>query len=399
MSSGRGALQEADELLESGQAEEARVLFDQALQDPDTHGPALIGLGRIALVQGDLEQAQSCFSQAAERQPDSAEAVTYLGLLAERQGDRPRAIELYRQAVERDPNAPMTRLYYGRALLEEGDPMLAEVQLQAAVHLRPEDPLGYYLLGCAFVDAGRHADAALRLTRALSADPDFAEVYPMLGQVLLELDRSEEARKVLREGIGRLDEVSATECLRMLAKDASSHEDFETAVRFLSVGNRNADDLKQLCGQLCGRALEALDLQAAEPLIDRLVKLCPEAGRSHHHRGVLLESKGRIKEAVEAYRRAHELDPQLWDTACQLGRLLLEAGEDQDTEEGIRLLRLATELGGSDPRPYLHLALGYVKAGRPDRARRAALKLARSTDAPEEMVAQARDLLRRLPVR
>jgi hypothetical protein len=37
--------------------------------------------------------------------------------------------------------------------------------------------------------------------------------------------------------------------------------------------------------------------------------------------------------------------------------------------------------------------------GRPDRARRAALKVARNAEAPEALQEQARDLLRRLPVR
>ena len=392
-------VREADELLESGQLEEARKLYEEAHAIPETAVAALVGLGRIALYSDDAEGARLRLEEALQRDPKNAAAMAFRGMLYEREGDRPKALDWYRQAVEIDENDPTTRLYLGRALLEEGKYTLAEVQLQAAVHLRPRDPLGYYLLGSVFLANGRRADATLRFARAIEVDPDFAEAYEALGDLLFELGRREEASRILRSGIARLDEASALACLRVLVPEASDPEEFSTALDFLSSGLPSNPEQQALCVRLSQRAIELGNLHDAERIVRRLVELCPGLAAGHQQRGAVLEALGRGKEAMEAYTRAHELDATLWEAASGLGRLRLEQGGEAEAEDGLRLLKLGTELGGTDPRPYFHLAQGYLKVGRPDRARRAALKVARSADAPEHMVEQARDLLRRLPVR
>lgn len=396
---GMQRLEEAEELLETGQIDAARDLFQQAAEDPKTQVPALVGLGRVALLGADWKQAHEWLAQAHRLDPRDAEALTWQGFLHEREGDRGKALECYRQAVELNADDPATRLCYGRALLEEGKATHAEVQLQAAVHLRPGEPLGYYLLGCVFLNGGRRSDAALRFARAIEVDADFSDAYDALGSLLLELGRADEGRKVLRAGLGRLREEDAQDCLRALVRAAVNPEDFESAMG--SLGSRLPDSAEhqRLCIELGRRALEVGKLEQAAKIVAMLVERCPDLAEGHLELGMLHQHHGRSREAIASYRGAQSLDRHSWEAACRLGRMLLEETPDKDVEEGLRLLKLATDLAENDPRPNWELAQGYLKVGRNDRARRAALKVARSTEAPEAMVEQARDLLRRLPVR
>jgi predicted Zn-dependent protease len=396
--SGGGRLREADELLEAGQIDAACELYLEARQAPETAAPALVGLARAALISGDEDKALGFLDEALALDKRSAPALTLRGLLHERQDERSSALELYHRAVEADPDAVDTRVYFGRALLEEGKLSAAEVQMQAAVHLRPDDPLGYYLLGCVFLSGGRRADAAMRFTRAIELDPLYGDVYEALGQLLLDMGRRDEAIRVLRTGVQRLDEESAYGCLRLLVPAASSAEDFAAAREFLMERLAVQEEAQALCSRLAHRAVELGMLEEAEAIVGALGERCPQFANAALERGVVLDRQGRREEAVEALRQAWALDRGAWETACRLGRLLLEGGVQAQQEEGLELLKRATELAGNDPRPVFMLAQGYLKAGRPDRARRAALKVARHPDATEEMAEQARDLLRRLPV-
>jgi tetratricopeptide (TPR) repeat protein len=374
-------------------------MYQEARKHPDSSVPALVGLGRVALLARDEDKARGFLDEALSLEPRHAEALTLRGLLHERLGERAAALELYHRAVEADPGAADTRLYFGRALLEEGKLSAAEVQLQAVLHLRPDDPLGYHLLGCVFLSGGRRADAALRFARATEIDPEFADAYEALGEQLIELGRKDEAARVLRQGVRRLEEASAYACLRLLVPAAATPEDFAVAMEFLSAGLSQQDEAQRLCAALGHRAVELGMLEEAERIVGALTERCPHLASAHAERGLLLETQGRREEAIEAYRRAWVLDGGAWATASRLGRLLVEAPTAEEQDEGIELLKRAAEMAAADPRPWFELAQGYLKVGRPDRARRAALKVARSPEAPEEMADQARDLLRRLPVR
>ncbi len=394
-----GKLAEANERLEQGEFEEARALFLELDGDMATSEGALSGLGRSAYAMGDWDAAILSFEELLERQPHNATALVYRGLLHEKQEERDLALKRYHDAIEIDPDNPTFRIVYGRALLEENRPTLAEVQLQTAVHLNPNNPLGYYLLGCAFVDNKRMNEAVLRLERAIEVDGGFAEAYPMLGKILMELGREDEACTILRQGLEETGGSWNRDCLRLLVQTAVNSEDFQAALHSLT--NQVADNTEacKLALDLSQRAIQLGHMDGAERIATRLVALAPNYGPGHHQLATILEDSGHLENAVQEYSKAHELDPDSWESACRLGTLLLEEGAHKNLEEGVRLLKLATSLAPDDPHPQMGLARGYLSIDQLRRARRMALKVARNEEAPEHLIDEARDMLRRLPVR
>ena len=99
---------------------------------------------------------------------------------------------------------------------------------------------------------------------------------------------------------------------------------------------------------------------------------------------VLAEQPGRASEAITYIDRAIELvgaQPNLLDTK---GTILLTLGQE---EEAVKLLNAATPRN-SDPRYYLHLAVGRFRVGDVDKAREA-LEFANKHELSRQVLTQS----------
>lgn len=86
------------------------------------------------------------------------------------------------------------------------------------------------------------------------------------------------------------------------------------------------NDANFLC--LSARALVKLGrYEDADERIGRATSLYPEFARPHEARGELLAAQGLVQDAVDAFRKALELDPKRQNARVRLGQLLLVLGE------------------------------------------------------------------------
>ena len=86
------------------------------------------------------------------------------------------------------------------------------------------------------------------------------------------------------------------------------------------------NDANFLC--LSARALVKLGrYQEADERIERATALYPSFARPHEARGELLAAQGLVQDAVDAFRKALELDPKRQQARVRLGQLLLVLGE------------------------------------------------------------------------
>ena len=86
------------------------------------------------------------------------------------------------------------------------------------------------------------------------------------------------------------------------------------------------NDANFLC--LSARALVKLGRYTeADERIERAASLYPKFARPHEARGELLAAQGLVQDAVDAFRKALELDPKRQHARVRLGQLLLVLGE------------------------------------------------------------------------
>jgi superkiller protein 3 len=75
---------------------------------------------------------------------------------------------------------------------------------------------------------------------------------------------------------------------------------------------------------------------------------------SHYNLGVALKAKGQLEEAIEAYRKAIQLDPNYANAYSNLGSALYDKGQ---LEEAIEAYRKAIQLDPNYADAYGNLAL------------------------------------------
>jgi tetratricopeptide (TPR) repeat protein len=90
-----------------------------------------------------------------------------------------------------------------------------------------------------------------------------------------------------------------------------------------------------------------------------------ETSAGYEVHGHALESEGKRPAALEAFRKARELNPRRAGPGLAIGRLLLTGGK---ASEAFEVLRLEVKLAGCDPAAFHYAALAALQSGHPAEA-------------------------------
>lgn len=133
-------VQEGENLLGQGQAEQAEEKFIAAIKLDQKSASAYRGLGFAYAAKGSLEEARETFRFVLQLEPDDDSVMVKLADMAESQGDLEEAIQYYQQAVLIN-DALSPRFYHLAELLNKvGQPEVAKEAIVQAVELEPKNP-------------------------------------------------------------------------------------------------------------------------------------------------------------------------------------------------------------------------------------------------------------------
>lgn len=210
----------------------------------------------------------------------------------------PEAADLGRQVVRERPEMGLGYYYLAQVLLEEGQPAEAlEVMLEAHRREVATDSL-LRQLALTLAETGRASEAIPIITSiAERGDPDTLNA---LGTVFSEAGRQVEAEEALR---------------RVFAVDPRN----PVAHEQLALVALRRQDWRE--AEL--RARRALDIHQSLPL-------------AWNYLGAALYNQARRREAMAAWQRAVEQNPQLWDALFNLAIVAREVGEVEQAREALR---------------------------------------------------------------
>jgi tetratricopeptide (TPR) repeat protein len=301
----------AEALLDSGNPDRARPLFDALGREPASEPAAELGLGRIAAAEGHHEAAIAHLQRAIALFPEWGAAHYALALSYRALGRRDEA----ERALERHAQ-------YGARWPVPDDPVLATVTA-----LR-DDAQTSLQRGLQLAEAGDLAGAIAAHEAALERDPSIAQAHANL--------------------------ISLYGRMQNWAK-AEEHYRAVVALGF------NLGDAHYDYGVLLGLQEK---WEAAEHAYRQAIAVNPRHAQAYNNLGQVLERQRQLDAAAAAYRQAVESQPTFRLARFNLGRMLIASG--QPAEAIVELEKLTRPRDAEAPRYLFALATAHVRAGHRD---------------------------------
>jgi tetratricopeptide (TPR) repeat protein len=333
----RSPVDSAWDLAAKGRRDQAiRVLQDLIKNNPKDADARLL-LGSLLMEEGDRSESIEQLSEAVRLRPASADAQNALGEAYNSFGDSKAARAPFEKAVAINPGFAVAQVNLGLVLLQAGEYEAAAGHLDRAIRIMgntAEAAYPHYLRAKAYSARDDPQKAAAQLEKAVSLRPDFAEAWSDLGQ----------ARKLLLDAAGALaaekravelnpaDPVARyrlgaeyllqnqpgpavehlQEAYRLNPQDQSTLNSLQTALR--RVGR--AEEANAIKAKL-GEVLRKQDRDRQNALT--AVRL--------NNEGASLEKAGNLRDALQKYREASQLNPEHVGIRVNYAIALLRLGQ------------------------------------------------------------------------
>jgi tetratricopeptide (TPR) repeat protein len=241
---------------------------------------------------GRLAEAKACYQKLAGSRDPYLRAE---GLWALR--DFRGANEAFRAAVASQPDNALYRVRWGRMFLDHAqgqDFNTAADLFREALKIDPKN--GPALVGLALIAADNWEQKAAELAAsALKNDPKLVEAQELLARMALEDNNPEKARQEADKAL-----AMSPEALDAMAIHAT---------------------------------IDWMEDRSDSPWMDRILKINPVYGEAYALAGHFFVINRRYEEGIKFYRKAIELNPDLWEARSELGVNLMRLGREDEARK------------------------------------------------------------------
>ncbi len=242
---------------------------------------------------GHLPEAKTCYeSLTASKEPYlRAEGDWGLGLYDQANNE-------FRTAVAQADKNATYRVRWGMLLHERFNNKDAENLFEEALQRDPKNARAF--LGLAIVSADGFDSKAIDWAgKALQADPKLAEAHELLAKLLLE--------------------------------DSDTGKAVEQADEALKISSESLDAMA------IHAAVEVIADRSPDEWLAKVKQVNPTYGEAYATIGHFLELNYRYGDAIDYYRKAVELDPQLWSAHSELGIDLMRMGQEDEPKRQLEM--------------------------------------------------------------
>ena len=438
----------------SGDYQEARRYFEQALSIRPDFFPATMALARIEELEGNIDKAIERYRSLVNADVDSVVPVLALARLEGRRGDTRQVVDLLQAAVEEFPDESRPQLLLAEHYLREKQYQKAALLLEEVAQSEPKQPIVLYLQAKLLIATEQYQRAVSTLTVLLEIDPESTVAQVLQAEAHLHMGGVQNAREILQkvvrqhpDDIPALALITKVEILSGNLDQAMKHsqriqkEYPELYLGYLLQGDvwvAKKDDVEagrqyeqawermprsELAIRRAEVALRTGNEEAAvAPLISWLAEH-PGDLRVRRFLGTTYHDTGRAEQAISEYQKVLAIDPddvavlnnlawiyfqdkkpgarKMAERAYRIapdrggvldtyGWILVNQG---DAEKGVRLLKQASEQLPDEAEVSYHYALALHLTGDQQQARQILENLL-VDGKPFNGIEQARQLLR-----
>ena len=324
-------------------------------------------MAKACLNTGHIPEALDLIQAAAERQFTPSEDYELAVLLSAKQLN-PEAVKRFEQVLAADPKSWTAQYDLAIAEINAGQSDKAVLILQPLAQQQPANPAVLSFLGSAYESTNELPKALDAYQKAVQADPQNPDRYLDYTRLLMDLDRTDEATKVieqgmtgttsteddyalnLRLGVLRLKQARFEEARSAFNQAIALHPDLAVgyvalAQSFMQQGN----DEKAMEPLLQARTVAPTDatleyyvglislrlgkVSEAEAALKNSIMLRPDVVESHYQLGKLYTQTDRLAQAKSEFERVIALAPTNSNAHYQLSKLYAKLGETQKAAE------------------------------------------------------------------
>lgn len=201
-----------------------------------------------------------------------------------------------------------------------------------AIQARPKDAKLYIRRGDLFAARWKPADAIEDYTSALEIDEK--NTGALLGIATVMAERWDKRAVEMAQKAIEIDPklVPAHELLARLAVEDSDYEKaVEHADKALSLSPKALDAMGVRGG------IDWLQEKKDTPWFDQVLAVNPVYGRAYSDAGELLIINRRYHEGIELFRKAIQVQPNLWEAHARLGVNLMRLGQEEEARKELEL--------------------------------------------------------------
>jgi tetratricopeptide (TPR) repeat protein len=334
------------------------------LLDPDLY-QAHDNLGSHFMKTGSLDQALKAYGAAVLIKPDHASAWNGMGTVLKAQGQIERATEAFTQAVDHDPESHVFLGNLGAAFHDQEKWKEALDCFQRLVALKPDLAAGHVQLAWALVKTREFDKALQQCGLALDLDPKSHTALRARGMAQLGKGQTAQALETWREAISLKPDFY--DAHRNIADVLHRARQFEEALPFFESAARSAPaDRKAVALLNLGNTYKDLRrIEEAMVAWRKAIEADPEYDRPYLQIGVTHLRDGFVADAIDMLEKAWTLDHEYLHTSRALGKAYLLAERWTDA---IDVWKAELQLRPGQPQVLYSMGLAYRKLGKIEEA-------------------------------
>ena len=295
-----------DAYLALNRGEDARQLYQFALETRPNYVYALIGLGRLSFLAADLAAANDYSNKAIASQPNNTDALMFRGDLLRAENKTSEALAAYDKALAINPfhrTANVEKAYLDIGI---GDYPAATKELKAARKIAPGSLLVAYSQALLDFSMGKNAEAQDQIRTVLRVAPEHMPSLLLAGAVALNLGSLHQAEHHLRAYMEKHpDNVYAR---KMLAQSLLKRGDSPGALAVLEPALQSGQKDVQLLALAGESYMQAADYDQAGQYFERASSLDPKAASLRMSLAMSKLGKGNATQAIDDLQMATQLD-------------------------------------------------------------------------------------------
>lgn len=269
--------------LELGKAEQARSLFEAAVQGEPSQPEALMGLARLALQQRDNAAAARHIALASAQHPKNVQLWLFKAQMEQAQGKPDEAQASLDKLLALKPEHADAHLAKAALYIESKKFDAAKAEIAAARKASPDYLMNHQAQALLDFTQGRYAAAKDGLQKILAVAPDYMPAVVMAGAAEFALGSMPQAELHLKKAVDNVPgDLYARKMLASVYLKTGRAREALTLLDPVLAGSTDPQLLK-----IAGRShIELREFAPAAAYLERASKLAPEVAELHTALGV-----------------------------------------------------------------------------------------------------------------